>query len=284
VTATGKKQQTLAFIGGGNMAEALIKGVLAGENAPSPANIHVAEPKEARRAWLADTYGVTVHADNKKALKGARMVVLAVKPQIIDAVLREVQDEISDRQVVVSIAAGVPIARLQSHLYADSRVVRVMPNTPSLVGEGAAAMAPGPRVTASELEEVRALLAAVGKVVVVAEEQMDAVTALSGSGPAYVFVMIEALADGGVKMGLPRDVAMVLAAQTVLGSGRMVLQTGTHPAALKDMVTSPGGTTAAGLHVLETAGMRGAVIGAVEAACRRARELGGAGGGTDSGN
>ncbi|MDH5525917.1 MAG: pyrroline-5-carboxylate reductase [Nitrospirota bacterium] len=265
---------TLAFIGGGNMAEALIKGVLASGMGLEPTHIHVADPQEARRTYLTGSYGVTAHADNKAALKGARLVILAVKPQMIDQVLKEIQDDIADGQVVVSIAAGVTIQRIQGHLYADSKVVRVMPNTPSLVGEGASAVTPGPGVTPAELSTVREVLAAVGSVVVVAEEQMDAVTALSGSGPAYVFTMIEALADGGVKMGLSRDVAMTLAAQTVLGAGRMVLSTATHPAALKDMVTSPGGTTAAGLHVLEKAGFRGAVIGAVEAAALRARELG----------
>ncbi|MFQ5508498.1 MAG: pyrroline-5-carboxylate reductase [Leptospirillia bacterium] len=266
---------TLAFIGGGNMAEALIKGVLTGGLGIEAAHVHVADPQEARRAYLAATYGATVFPDNRKAIKKASLIILAVKPQVIDEVLKEIQDEVGDGQVVVSIAAGVTIARIHSHLYADSKVVRAMPNTPCLVAEGASAITPGPGVTAKELGRVSEVLGAVGSVCVVAEEQMDAVTALSGSGPAYVFSFIESLADGGVKMGLPRDVAITLAAQTVLGAARMVLSTGTHPASLKDMVTSPGGTTSAGLHVLEKAAMRGAVIGAVEAATERARELGG---------
>jgi pyrroline-5-carboxylate reductase len=266
---------SLAFIGGGNMAEALIKGVLAGGTGIEPKGIRVADPLEGRRAYLADTYGVEAFAGNREAMAGARLVILAVKPQHLEEVLVEIQDEVAEGQVVVSIAAGVPIARMHAHLYADTKVVRAMPNTPALVGEGASAITPGPGVTPEELGQVRELLAAVGSVVVVTEEQMDAVTALSGSGPAYVFAVIEALADGGVKMGLARDAAVTLAAQTVLGAARMVLSTGTHPAALKDMVTSPGGTTSAGLHVLESAGVRGAFIGAVEAAARRARELAG---------
>lgn len=264
----------LAFIGGGNMAEALIKGVLAADGADAK-SIRVADPAKGRRTYLADTYGVEVCAKNAEALPGAELVILAVKPQVLDEVLVEIQDAVADEQVVVSIAAGVTLAHIHTHLYADTKVVRAMPNTPALVGEGASAVTPGAGVTPEELNRVRELLAAVGSVVAVAEEQMDAVTALSGSGPAYVFAIIEALADGGVKMGLARDVAVTLAAQTVLGAARMVLSTGTHPANLKDMVTSPGGTTSAGLHVLESAGVRGAFIGAVEAATLRARELGG---------
>jgi len=266
----------LAFIGGGNMAEALIKGVLAAGGV-APKSVRVADPLEARRTFLADTYGVEVFSDNRAAIAGARLVILTVKPQVIDEVLMQIQDEVKDAQVVVSVAAGVPIARIHTHLYADTKVVRAMPNTPALVGEGASAITPGPGVTPEELGEVRDLFAAVGSVVVVGEEQMDAVTGLSGSGPAYVFTVVEALADGGVKMGLARDVAVTLAAQTVLGAARMVLSTGTHPAKLKDMVTSPGGTTSAGLHVLERSGVRGAFIGAVEAAAKRAKELAGPG-------
>jgi pyrroline-5-carboxylate reductase len=266
---------SLAFIGGGNMAEALIKGVLGSGAGIEAKAIRVADPLKPRRTFLADTYRVQVFADNNQAMTGAELVILAVKPQVLDEVLVGIQDEVADGQVVVSIAAGVTIAHIHAHLYADTKVVRAMPNTPALVGEGASALTPGPGVTPEELNRVRELLASVGSVVVVGEEQMDAVTALSGSGPAYVFAVIEALADGGVKMGLARDVAVTLAAQTVLGAARMVLSTGTHPAALKDMVTSPGGTTSAGLHVLENAGVRGAFIGAVEAAARRSRELAG---------
>ncbi len=273
--------KTLAFLGGGNMAEALIKGILKGGPTAGagidPKSVRVADPLEARRTYLADTYGVQAFAENREAMAGARLVILTVKPQVIEEVLKRIQDEVKDSQIVVSVAAGVPIARIHAHLYADTKVVRAMPNTPALVGEGASAITPGPGVTPEELAEVGDLLAAVGSVVVVSEDQMDAVTGLSGSGPAYVFTVVEALADGGVKMGLPRDTAVTLAAQTVLGAARMVLSTGTHPAKLKDMVTSPGGTTSAGLHVLERSGVRGAFIGAVEAAAKRARELAGQG-------
>ncbi len=262
----------IAFLGGGNMAEALIKGVLT--DAMDAAQVCVSDPSDARRTYLTDTYGIIAHDDNRAAMQGTDLVIVAVKPQVIDDVLVQIQDDVNERQVVVSIAAGVTVAHIQGHLYADSKVVRVMPNTPALVGEGAAAVTPGPGVTPEELARVSAVFDAVGSVVVVAEEQMDAVTALSGSGPAYVFLMIQALTDGGVKMGLPHDTAATLAAQTVLGAATMAATTGTHPAKLKDMVTSPGGTTAAGLHVLENAALRGALIGAVEAATLRSRELG----------
>ncbi len=262
----------IAFLGGGNMAEAIIKGVLA--SATTPAQIAVCDVDETRRAYLADTYGVTTFDDNRAAMAGAGLVIVAVKPQVIDGVLKEIQDDVAEGQVVVSIAAGVPIERIQGHLYADCKVVRVMPNTPSLVGEGATAITPGPGVHGDDLARVSAVFSAVGQVVVVAEEQMDAVTALSGSGPAYVFLMIQAMSDGGVKMGLSRDTATTLAAQTVLGAAAMVARTGTHPAKLKDMVTSPGGTTAAGLHVLESAAVRGALMSAIEAATERGRALG----------
>ncbi|MBI5137561.1 MAG: pyrroline-5-carboxylate reductase [Nitrospirae bacterium] len=264
----------IAFLGGGNMAEALIKGLLASSLGVAAQRIAVSDPAAARRAYLAETYGVTPHAANKAAMKGADMVFLAVKPQVIDEVLVEIQDEVAEGQVVVSVAAGVTVARIRGHLYADSKVVRAMPNTPCLVGAGASAVTPGPGVTPEELATVSAVFGAVGSVVAVAEEQMDAVTALSGSGPAYVFLMIEALADGGVKMGLSRETATALAAQTVLGAATMVRKTGTHPAGLKDMVTSPGGTTAAGLHVLEECAVRGALMSAVEAATERSRALG----------
>jgi pyrroline-5-carboxylate reductase len=262
----------VAFLGGGNMAEALVKGIIAA--GMEPGQIAVSDISEARRNYLADAHGVNVCTENTDAIVGANLIILAVKPQVIDEVLMQIRDEVAEGQVVVSIAAGVTVARIQSHLYADSKVVRTMPNTPALVGEGASAITPGPGVTPGELTQVSSILSAVGQVVIVAEEQMDAVTALSGSGPAYVFTIIEALADGGVKMGLPRATAITLAAQTVLGAARMVATTGTHPAKLKDMVTSPGGTTAAGLHVLEKHAVRGALVSAVEAATKRAQELG----------
>jgi pyrroline-5-carboxylate reductase len=202
------------------------------------------------------------------------VLVLAVKPQTMAAVLAEVRPTVSPRHLVVSIAAGVTLGQLAAGLGPDARLIRVMPNTPCLVGASAAGFAAGPAATADDVALVARLFGAVGKAFAVPEHLLDAVTGLSGSGPAFVYVLIEALADGGVRVGLPRDVALALAAQTVLGSAKMVLETGTHPAALKDAVASPGGTTIAGLHALERAGFRAAAMDAVEAAARRAAELG----------
>jgi pyrroline-5-carboxylate reductase len=204
----------------------------------------------------------------------ASVIVLAVKPAHVATVLREVRAHVGERHLLLSLAAGVPLTRLEEGLDAGVRVVRVMPNTPALVGASASAYATGRSATAEDGQLVRRLLSAVGLALPVPEALLDAVTGLSGSGPAYVFLMIEALSDGGVAAGLPRDIANQLAAQTVFGSARMLLETGLHPGALKDMVTSPGGTTIDGLHELERAGVRGAFINAVRAAAEKARKLG----------
>ena len=198
---------------------------------------------------------------------------LAVKPQNMPAVFSEVGGKIAPDKLIVSIAAGITLSRLCEGLKTN-RVVRVMPNTPALIGKGASAFRSGPAATAADGQLVGQLLGAVGQAFQVDEKLLDAVTGLSGSGPAFVYVMIEALADGGVRMGLPRDVAMALAAHTVRGSAEMVMTTGEHPAVLKDKVASPGGTTIAGLAALEERGLRGALIAAVEAATRRSQELG----------
>jgi pyrroline-5-carboxylate reductase len=205
---------------------------------------------------------------------GADVLVLAVKPQVMAAVLADVKPAVTAKQLVISIAAGWALDALAAGLPAGTRLVRVMPNTPCLVGASAAAFTPGPAVTAEDRLTVQRLLTAVGTAVELPEHLLDAVTGLSGSGPAYVFVLIEALADGGVKAGLPRTVAQALAAQTVFGAAKMVLETGRHPAELKDAVASPAGTTVAGLAVLERAGFRAAAIDAVVAAAERAKELG----------
>lgn len=266
----GKK---IAFLGAGNMAEALVKGLLRA-GAASPAEIACAEPREERRREIERRYGVRTGASNAEAAAGADVVVLSVKPQVADAVLAEISAAVGTAKLLVSIAAGLPIAAIAARLVPGARIVRTMPNTPALAGAGAAALAAGPHATPADVALARALLESVGTAVVVAEPLLDAVTGLSGSGPAFVYLFIEALADGGVKAGLPRSEALALAAQTVLGAAKLVLETGEHPGRLKDQVTSPGGTTIAGIHALERAGFRGAVIDAVEAAARRARELG----------
>ncbi|MEX0716428.1 MAG: pyrroline-5-carboxylate reductase, partial [Planctomycetaceae bacterium] len=204
----------------------------------------------------------------------ADVIVLAVKPQHMAEALSQLAGHLHETQLVVSIAAGVPIATIAQSLGENVRIVRVMPNTPALVGAGASAFALGGAATADDAELAERLFATVGIAVRVPEDLLDAVTGLSGSGPAYVYQAIEALSDGGVRVGLPRDVATKLAAQTVLGAARMVLDTGEHPAALKDAVTSPGGTTIAGLHALEQGGLRKCLIDAVVAATARSRELG----------
>jgi pyrroline-5-carboxylate reductase len=207
-------------------------------------------------------------------LNRSEVVVLAVKPQQVAPVLAELQQHLRSEHLIVSIAAGVTLHTLHAGLGAGCRLVRVMPNSPCLVGTGASAFVCGPHATPADAELVSALLSTVGIAVPVPESQMDAVTGLSGSGPAYVFQMIEALSDGGVRVGLPRDVSTKLAAQTVLGAARMVLETGEHPAALKDAVASPGGTTIAGLHAMERAGVRAGLMDAVQEATVRSIELG----------
>ncbi len=266
----GKK---IAFLGSGNMAEALVKGLLAAGTAAA-AEIVCAEPRAERREELRKRHGVAVTAGNLEAVREAQLVVLSVKPQVMDALLDEIAPAVDHSKLVISIAAGVPIAAIARRLGAGARIVRTMPNTPALVGEGATALSRGPHATEADLSEAVALFEAVGTAVVVDEHLLDAVTGLSGSGPAFVFLAIEALADGGVKVGLPRHVSLALAAQTIVGAGRLVLETGEHPGKLKDQVTSPGGTTIAGVHALEAAGFRAALIAAVEAATRRSRELG----------
>jgi pyrroline-5-carboxylate reductase len=266
----GKK---IAFLGSGNMAEALVKGLLAAGTAAA-AEVVCAEPRADRREELRKRHGVAVTASNLEAVRQAQVLVLSVKPQVMEALLDEIAPAVDPSKLVVSIAAGVPIAAIARRLGAGARIVRTMPNTPALVGEGATALARGPHATEADLSEAVALFEAVGTAVVVDEDLLDAVTGVSGSGPAFVFLAVEALADGGVKMGLPRPIALALAAQTVAGAGRLVLETGEHPGKLKDQVTSPAGTTIAGVHALEAAGFRAALIAAVEAATRRSRELG----------
>jgi pyrroline-5-carboxylate reductase len=263
----------LAFIGGGNMAEALLRGILTAKRVRA-AEVIATDVREDRLAYLRSTYGIEVTTDNAAAAGQADAVLLAVKPQIMRMALESIRKAVTDRHLLISIAAGVSTAAIADAFAGPVRIVRVMPNTPALVLEGASALARGAHATQADLDLARGLFEAVGTAVVVDESLLDAVTGLSGSGPAYVFLIIEALADAGVKMGLPRPTALALAVHTVRGSARMLLETGKHPAELKDMVTSPGGTTIAGLHALERGAVRASLMQAVEAATRRSQELG----------
>jgi len=263
----------IAFLGGGNMAEALIKGLIA-SGVAKPGDILASDASAERTAYLGKTYGIITHAANADAVRGAGVVVLSVKPQVIDRVLAEIAGVVDGTRLVVSIAAGVPVARIEKALKDSVRVVRVMPNTPALVLAGAAGIAGGSRATAEDLALAQTIFNAVGRAVIVEEKLLDAVTGLSGSGPAYVFMIIDALSDAGVKAGLPRPLALELAAQTVFGSAKMVLETREHPGKLRDMVTSPGGTTIEGLHALEKGKLRATLMNAVEAATARSKELG----------
>ncbi len=270
MSVKGKK---IGFLGGGNMGEALIRGLLKTGLIP-PEAIFVSDVRLPRLEQLGALYGIHALSDNALLVKRADVVILAVKPQIMTEVLREIAPALPQGRLVISIAAGVSTAVLRTHLPAGVRLIRVMPNTPALVLEGATAIARADGLEPGDLEVAQEIFSAVGKVVVLEEELMDAVTGLSGSGPAYVALVIEALADGGVKMGLDRATAMTLAAQTVLGAARLLIETGTHPGQLKDMVTSPGGTAIAGIHTLEMGGLRRTLMNAVERATLRSRELG----------
>jgi pyrroline-5-carboxylate reductase len=254
------------------MATALIKGMVRVELAPIEA-ICASDPLGEAREHLAAETGITVFEANCLVAERSDVLVLAVKPQQMRQALDELRPALLSSHLIVSIAAGITIASIIEGLGEDTRVVRVMPNTPALIGEGASAFALGPRVTPEDEAAVSAFLRSVGVAVRVTESLLDAVTGLSGSGPAFVYLIVEALSDGGVRAGLPRDIATLLAAQTVAGAARMVRETGLHTGVLKDQVASPGGTTIAGLHALERGGVRGALIDAVEAATKRSAEL-----------
>jgi pyrroline-5-carboxylate reductase len=265
---------TLGVVGGGNMAEALIKGLLSAR-VFEPQRIMASDVREKRLAELRTRYGIRTSLHNREVAREADVVILAVKPQIMATVLTELQGAAPQSALYISIAAGVPLVAMESLLGPGSRVIRVMPNTPALVGAGASALCAGNGVSEDDVGVARRILESVGTCVVLDDEGLlDAVTGLSGSGPAYMCLIIEALADAGVKVGLPRYHAQALAAQTVLGSAKLLIETGEHPGMLKDMVTSPGGTAIAGLHTLEQGGLRTTLINAVESATRRARELG----------
>jgi pyrroline-5-carboxylate reductase len=268
-----RSRRTVGFIGGGNMAEALIRGLIDSGN--TPASIHVSEPMAARRRVLKRRFRVNVSSSNLDVCESADVVFLAVKPQIMGEVLEELQGKIGRRQLVVSIAAGVPLKRLEKGLGGDAKVVRVMPNTPCLLGRGASVLCGGRKATSTDLRFAKSLFETVGLAEVVGQEKLlDAVTGLSGSGPAYVYLFAESLIDGGVRAGLDRDLAAKLAFQTIAGAAEMMLETGRPPADLRKAVSSPGGTTLAGLARLAKGRFAQTVGAAVAAATRRSKELG----------
>ena len=263
---------TVTFLGAGNMAEALLRGLLRAGMPASRITATVKRPE--RKAELEAAHRISVGFDNLAFARAADTIVLCAKPQAMRALVEQIAPAVTAEKLVISIAAGVPITALERRFGAGARVVRAMPNTPALVGAGATALASGGHATAADVAVAARIFDAVGVTTVLEEGQLDAVTGLSGSGPAYIFLIIEALSDAGVKVGLSRHVALKLASQTVLGSARLLIETGAHPGQLKDQVTSPGGTAIAGLHTLEAGGLRTTLIDAVEAATGRARELG----------
>ena len=264
---------TIGFLGAGKMATALAKGfVKAG--IVTPKQIIAGDTSEAAGAAFAKEVGAKTTAFNPDVVKSAGVLILAVKPDQVAGLLAEIRGQFTEKHLLISIAAGVTLAKLEAGLGPDARLVRVMPNTPALIGASASAFALGKSALPGDAELAQKLFSSVGVAFQVKESLLDAVTGLSGSGPAYVYQFIEALSDGGVASGLPRDIATKLAAQTVLGAARMVLETGQHPGALKDQVTSPGGTTIEGLHELEKGKLRGTVMSAVRAATEKSKKLG----------
>ena len=268
---TNKK---IAIIGGGKMGSIIAQGLI-DQKISSSKDIIVTDIDSARLEFLRKSMKLNVSQDNEKSVKGADIIVLAVKPQNMASTLKEISPAIDKTKIVVSIAAGITTGFIESRLAEGVRVLRVMPNTPALIGEGAAAVAKGSFAKKTDVQLAHIIFKAVGISVEVEEALIDAVTGLSGSGPAYCFLIIEALIDAGVKMGLPRDLAAKLAMQTMLGSARLCLSSDKSPAELREMVTSPGGTTVAGLKALEEGNIRATISSAVEAATMRSKELAG---------
>ncbi len=268
------KGTRIAVIGGGKMGGALIQGMIAGGLVDAE-DVTVADTDEARLQELARSCRVRVTADNREAVRNAGLVLLAVKPQNMAEVLAGLAPAVAPSALVISIAAGISTAFIEERLGAGVRVVRVMPNMPALIGEGAAAIAPGRCATEADLKQTRQIFDAVGIAVEVKEELMDAVTGLSGSGPGYIFLIVEAFQDAGIRVGLPRETALKLISQSLLGAAKLCLLGEKPPAELRAMVTSPGGTTLAGLKVMEEGNLREILMAAVEAATNRSAELGG---------
>lgn len=264
----------IGFIGGGNMGEALISGLLATQKSV-PDHIICSDVRQERLDELQQRFAIQTTMDNLAVIKAADIIIYAVKPQIIAEVIKETADALDMTKLVISIAAGVPLAAIESLISKDLRLIRAMPNVCVAVKEGATAIATGVHTKPQDVELAMAIFNSVGRCIFLKENDlMDAVTGLSGSGPAYIFLIVDALADAGVKVGLSRKEALLLSSQTVLGAAKMLLETKIHPGQLKDLVTSPGGTAIAGLHTLEKGGLRTTLINAVEAATMRSKELG----------
>jgi len=264
------QKKKIGIIGCGNMGEAILRGL---HQKGMTKGIVVSELRPDRREYIKKSYGVEALPDNRAVASQVQVIILAVKPQELKGVLQEIAPAVEPSQLLISIAAGASLGAIASILAKDVRLIRAMPNIAALALESATALSPGAEVTAADLEMAREIFNAMGRTVIIAESLMDAVTGMSGSGPAYVSLFIEALADGGVRMGLPRKDALEMAIQTVLGTARLLSEQGEHPAHLKDRVASPGGTTIAGIAALEAKGFRGAVMEAVAAATQRSKEL-----------
>lgn len=262
----------LGIIGTGKIGSALLKRIIS-SNTIDRTKIIIFDIDEEKRNTLSEEYGVEIAENNKELVKVSKYILIAVIPQVIDTILKEIAPIITNEQMIISIAAGVSFNHINKFINPKVGLIRIMTNTPALIGAAATAIAHNEHIKEYHLKFVKELFSAVGMVVELEERHLDAVTGLSGSGPAYIFIIIEALADGGVKMGLPRNIALKLAAQTLLGSAKLLLETEIHPAALKDMVATPGGTTITAIHELESAKIRATLIRAVEAATLKSKSL-----------
>ena len=267
------KDRKIGIIGTGNMGESLISGLIFARSSV-PENIICSDIRKEKLKSVRDAYGVVTTMNNIDVVKASEIVIYAIKPQNMASILNETASHLDMSKVVISIAAGVPLAAIESCLNKDLRLIRVMPNIATSVKEGASAIAAGKHTSKEDLKLAKAVFDSVGKSIIIEEEFMDAITGLSGNGPAYIFLIVDALADAGVKMGLAREDALLLAAQSVLGAAKLLLETGEHPGRLKDRVTSPGGTAIAALHTIEEGGLRTTLINAVEVGTNRSKELG----------
>ncbi len=267
------KDKKIGVIGTGNMGEALISGLIYAKSSVSK-NIICSDVRKEKLKSVKDAYGVVTTTSNIDVVKTSEIVIYAIKPQIMASILKETASHLDMSKVIISIAAGVPLAAIESCLNKDLRLIRVMPNIAASVKEGAAAIAAGKHATKNDLKLTKAIFDSVGKSIIIEEDLMDAITGLSGNGPAYIFLIVDALADAGVKMGLSREDALLLSSQTVLGAAKLLLDTAEHPGKLKDKVTSPGGTAIASLHTIEEGGLRTTLINAVEVGTNRSKELG----------